>query len=65
VRFLINLSSTSLSLNTSIIFCLFNFGSLDQIGALLKAKDSANNGASFLCGDIFVASFKMVYISHP
>jgi hypothetical protein len=57
VKFLINLSSTSLSLSTSIIFCLFNFSSLDQIGALLKTKDSAKNGASFLCGDIFVASF--------
>jgi uncharacterized repeat protein (TIGR01451 family) len=53
-----NNSSTSLSDNTSTTFCLLSLGSLDQIGALLKAKDNANNGASFLCGDIFLASSK-------
>jgi hypothetical protein len=53
-----NNSSTSLSDNTLTNFCLLSLNSLDQIGALLKAKDIANNGASFLCGDIFLASSK-------
>jgi predicted HTH transcriptional regulator len=47
-----NNSSTSLSDNTLTNFCLLNLKSLDQIGDLLKAKDSANNGTSFLCGDV-------------
>jgi len=51
-------SLTSSSERTLTTFCLFNLGSLDQIGALLNARDKAKYGESFKCGDIILASGK-------
>src|SRR3989338_7240497 len=48
--------STSLLSRTLMSFCRFSLGSLDHIGALSNAKDKANNGASFLSGDMRLAS---------
>jgi len=48
--------STSLSCKTSTTFCIFNLGSLDQMGALLNANERAKSGASFKCGDILFDS---------
>ncbi len=51
-------SLTSLSSNTPITDCLFNLASLDHIGALSSASESANKGTSFACGQILVADDK-------
>jgi len=50
-----SISSISLSKNTSTNFCLFNLGSLDQMGDLFSAKDNANRASSFECGEISLA----------
>src|SRR3989338_5469486 len=47
---------TSLSSRIFTNFCHLSLGSLDQIGALSNARESANSGASFLSGDMRTAS---------